>query len=469
MAEDQYPEYAKFDVVRADKELVKVLSALEAVVRQLKSGFVDLPEGETGKRVAAPQFSAAYNKLLDQRDDLTARQGALRTRAIAAAKTYVPLGGPVNAAQKKELAVVTKWRDATVAPTPAVTTTTPVAAVGSVGPQLSEIVEPTVTPVVPGTPTKPPTKAKPAAPIGDWQAELRKLYPSYSDDWLAENGVAYFGQDLIDLMMKVSAPGSLFDMDTAAGQAEVKRLIEGTNYWQTTQKEIVNFDGLLGVDRQQKIDLQKREIAAAYGDLGFDDATLTEVATNAARRGLTGLGLKQAVYGASFAATKVGVAGRGAESAAADRIRKMGRAWGQKISDATIQSVLTGVADPGTGAILTEDGLREMYQQNAIGASPHLADQFRAGSTLETITANYRAMAAGILEKSEDQVDMFSGPMLDAWSSAGTDGKSRQLGLGEWMAKLKSDARFGYQFTKQANKDALDLGTTIARAFGKVQ
>jgi hypothetical protein len=43
------------------------------------------------------------------------------------------------------------------------------------------------------------------------------------------------------------------------------------------------------------------------------------------------------------------------------------------------------------------------------------------------------------------------------------------MSLSNWETMIKSDRRYGYQYTKQANKDATDLGLLIARAFGEVQ
>jgi hypothetical protein len=54
---------------------------------------------------------------------------------------------------------------------------------------------------------------------------------------------------------------------------------------------------------------------------------------------------------------------------------------------------------------------------------------------------------------------------LDAFGNA----EKGQMALGDWVAKLKSDPRYGYQNTKAANRDAQSLGLTIAKAFGKVR
>jgi hypothetical protein len=192
---------------------------------------------------------------------------------------------------------------------------------------------------------------------------------------------------------------------------------------------------------------------------------LTEVATAVARNGLTGLGEKQAVFNATFKSPITsGQQGRALSGADADRIRKIGRAYNFKVSDDQVQSILTGVPEAGTGQVLTEEGLRQRLQRAAKGAMPQLADQIDAGLSLEDISGNYRRYAADLLERSEDEIDMFSGPYLKAFGSK--DGG--QLSLSEWVTTVKSDPTFGWQYTKQANQQATDIALSLARAFGKV-
>jgi hypothetical protein len=152
------------------------------------------------------------------------------------------------------------------------------------------------------------------------------------------------------------------------------------------------------------------------------------------------------------------------QGADADRIRSIGRGWNTKITDGQIQSILTGKADPATGLVLTEDGLREQLQAKWKGAMPHLRDQFDAGLNLDQIGSSYRSYAAQLLEKPEDQINMFEGPYLQAFDN----GEGGQLSLSQWIEKVKTDDRFGWQFTKQANQQATDIALTLARAFGKV-
>jgi len=296
---------------------------------------------------------------------------------------------------------------------------------------------------------------------------VQAFFPNYSAEWLSENGVQHFGQDLIDLFRRVAAPGSTFDLSTEAGKERIRAEIRKTVYWQTTLTAAKNFDQLAQVDQVNTLERAKQRLANTYGDLGLDDATLTELARNVARNGLSGLGEQQAVYNTVFRLQqeRPAQAQRALEGQQADRIRQLAKAYNYRVTDQQIQSILTGTPEATTGLVLTEDGLRERMQKAVKGAMPQLADQIDAGLTLEDIGSNYRRYAANLLEKSEDQIDMFSGPYLDAFGNK--DGG--QLSLGEWSQKVKSDPRFGWQFTNQANVLAGDIALTIARAFGKVR
>jgi hypothetical protein len=299
-----------------------------------------------------------------------------------------------------------------------------------------------------------------------WRQALQQFFPSYSSDWLDVNAVTHFGKDLVDLMVKVSNPKSGYDLTTSEGLDRIRQEIRGTAYWQGTVQSAKNFDQLVDADRSLLVSNTKQRIANTYGDVGLDEATLEQVSLNVARQGLTGLGEKQAVYNAVFTARQSAPqqAGRALQGADADRIRQLGRAYNFNVSDNQIQSILTGAPEAATGVVLTEAGLRERLQRYVKGIMPQLSDQIDAGLTLEDIGGNYRRYAANLLEQSEDQINMFEGPFVEAFGNK----EQGQLSLGEWTQKVKSDARFGWQYTNQANQQATDVALTLARAFGKV-
>lgn len=333
----------------------------------------------------------------------------------------------------------------------------------------------TPTPVTPTspTPTTPVTAPKvkgakkPVVAPDAWKDILRQNFPSYSNDWLTDNAVTHFGQDVISLMIEAADPKGRFGgLKTDEGKAAYDKALRQTSYFLNTENSARAFDQATPANQQALINQKKLEITADLGDVGLDETTLNRVASEAARKGLTGLGLSQAVYANILKPTGAPspVATRALQAADADRIRKIGRAYNYNVTDDEIKSILTGAPTP-AGIVLTEEGLRQKAQNYAKGVMPQLAEQIDNGLTLDEIGGNYRRYAAQLLEQSEDQIDMFSGPYLQAFGTKETG----QLSLGDWVERVKSDSRFGWQYTKQANQQATDVALSIARAFGKVQ
>jgi len=422
-------------------EIAGLQEQLPALYQQAGTMVAPLAEREADR--TAPRLVSSDKKLLDRYRPYIQQQGAATT-------TVRPVSARAAEAQQ------TVVQQPSGNETPSGTTIQPTTGV--------------TTNATTGSTTRPTGgKVKKTAVVSDVDlaSAVQQFFPNYSTEWLSENGVQHFGQDLIDLFRRVAAPDSVFDLSTEAGRERVRTEIRKTVYWQTTTTAAKNFDQLAQVDQQNTLDRTKQKIANTYGDLGLDDATLTEIARNVARNGLTGLGEQQAVYNSVFRMRqqRPDQTERALEGAGADRIRQLARAYNYRVSDQQIQSILTGTPEATTGIVLTEDGLRERMQKAVKGAMPQLADQIDAGLTLEDIGSNYRRYAANLLEKSEDEINMFDGPYLEAFGNRETG----QLSLGEWTQKVKSDPRFGWQYTNQANQAAGDIALTIARAFGKVR
>ena len=484
-------DYSKLDLIALDKAISDLAKQRDEINKNISRGYAFMYVKGSRQRVEIPQFSPQYESFINQAKQLDQEIQTALTFARNAANAYSPTAGPSNKTSRKEQSLATKYANAKItvgppAPAPRPTGTATVeeiissatgknlntsASTATTGTETTAPITPTVTSTTSTTGTTVlTTKGKkttqtPVAAQQNWIDALQQFFPSYSDDWLAANAETYFGKDLLDLMIKVSDPKGTYDLSSTAGRDRIKQELRGTKYWQTTISATKEFDQLVDADKENLISLTKSRIANTYGDLGLTDATLTEVATTVARTGLTGLGEKQAVYNATFKATNnQAQAGRALTGADADRIRKIGRAYNFKVSDDQVQSILTGVPEAGTGQVLTEEGLRQRLQRFAKGAYPQLSDQIDAGLSLEDISGNYRRYAADLLERSEDEIDMSSGPYLKAFGTK----ESGQLSLSDWITTVKTDPTFGWQYTKQANQQATDIGLTLARAFGKV-
>jgi uncharacterized protein (DUF697 family) len=478
-------DYSKLDLIALDKAISDLTEQKNEINKNLERGYAFMYVGGSRKRVEIPQFSPQYESFISQTKQLDQEINTALTFARNAASSYTPPVGPSNKTSRKEQSLANKYVNAKISVGPAAPTGRPAkpatlqevitsATTGSTATTGTQTNVPvTTTPKITTTPTGTTTtttgKGKktpaPAVTQQNWVDALQKFFPSYSDDWLASNAETYFGKDLIDLMIRVSDPKGVYDLTTSAGLERIQQEIRGTNYWQTTISATKNFDQLIDADKQNLITQTKSRIANTYGDIGLTEDTLSQVAATVARTGLTGLGEKQAVYNAVFKAGAPQMqTGRALSGVDADRIKQLGKAYNFNVTDSQIQSILTGTPEVSTGVVLTEEGLRQRLQKYVKGAMPQIADQIDAGLTLEDIGGNYRRYAAQLLERSEDEIDMFSGPYLKAFGTK----ESGQLSLGDWISTVKTDPTFGWQYTKTANQQATDIGLTLARAFGKV-
>ena len=309
-------------------------------------------------------------------------------------------------------------------------------------------------------------KAGKAKPIDEnaWIETFNKDYPAYSD-WTTDQVVSYFGQDFVDIIKSTVESGIEYSDE------ELKALLKSTTYFNSVSDKQYKFDTLRDGEQQALIETSKRAIIDDYGDVGLSATDLAEIAKTAARSGLTGTGLKQTVYqyafrkgGMATAPTSPAMATRALEGSDADAIRKSARAYGYQVSDAEVEAALTGGMY--NGLAVSKDSILEKAQKAAKGKYFHLADQIDAGLSLDDIFSTYKKYAATLLEVDENEIDYLSDPK---WADAFGSKETGQLSLTDWTQKIKSDSKFGWQYTKQANDQATDIGLTLARAFGKVQ
>jgi hypothetical protein len=139
-------------------------------------------------------------------------------------------------------------------------------------------------------------------------------------------------------------------------------------------------------------------------------------------------------------------------------LKRIGTQYLTAFEDKTVEDALAGG--------MTADDLLRKSRELAKAMYPHLKDSIDAGVTLEDLAANYKQIAARTLELDPSQVDM--GLKFNEALNYTRDGQARMLSLSEWETELRTNDKYKYSFTKQANQDATDIGLSIARAFGKV-
>jgi hypothetical protein len=298
-------------------------------------------------------------------------------------------------------------------------------------------------------------KSTTANNLEDLRKKVEQFIPSYSYLLTEESA---FGPEVAQVL----ADAVRFDYTATRLEGALK----STPYFMTANAATKQFDALPDPDKARVVDATKSNIAENFGDLMLDDATLTVLATNIVRKGMNDTAAKQYLYQYSFSkmSDDPGLGRMALRSDEAQRIRNLAKAYNYGINEDELRNVLTGGKDPLTGAVMSEDALVAKMKANVKGVMPQLADQIDAGLTLEQIGSNYKKYAAQVLEKDENSINMFDGPYLQAFGNR----ENGQLSLSEWITTLKTDSRFGWQYTQTANQQATDIALTLARAFGKV-
>lgn len=281
--------------------------------------------------------------------------------------------------------------------------------------------------------------------------KVRELFPNYL--FLLEADAGGFGEDLRQLLLKAVREGYTTDRFD-------KEKVQ-TSYFKETSDAAQLFDKQSKAERDSDIEVKVSDIKTAYGDVFSDPAELRRVATAAARQGLTGNRLKFFVFAS---ATKIGAAPGVAKTAEADKLRNTVKEYGYPVTDEEINAVLTGT--PYKGQVYTEASLLNKAKQAAKGLYAHLAPQIDAGLSLDDIFKNYRSYAAQILELDPNEIDFVKDPK---WADAFGNAETGQLSLSAWQQKLKTEDKYGWRFTDQANQQVSGVVSTLERAFGLVR
>lgn len=489
-------------VTAVDDRLKDVADALASKDAQYKPKSWD--PNFTGSRgvVAIPQFSDARNSLLNLQKQLQTQRNNLVIKIQQAAATYKPLVGPQTGIKKKEQAIIKKFGVAPVAG-PAVPTTTTAATRtvggervaapdiaaeiagqrlnvpqpegdggggggggmgrGAAGPVTKAQVDAAL--VASGLPDTPENRKTIRAdlkagkePVGDWLTVFKREFPQYQ--YLLDETT--FGADVTELLQR-AVTQKWYESDQF--ETLMDQGFSGTQYFQNTTTAQQNFDKATAANKQSQIDQFKLLVQQSFGNLQFDDATLTTIATKAARDNRQGKALELYVYQESFAKpagttsfAQPTAATRALTSSAADAVRQIGRDYGSKVTDQEVQDVLTGKT--------TIDDLRQTYKIAARRWYKGAAEDIDAGVTVEQLFRPYKQYAAAILGKPLEQIDLVDAngkPTLYAEALEGQDGP---MSISQWTQKLKSDDRFGWQYTPEAKQKATSLVMDLEKAFG---
>jgi len=289
----------------------------------------------------------------------------------------------------------------------------------------------------------------------DWETAAAEMYPEYY-------AIVKNNPEIAALLRRSIAE----DWSETKFQAELR----GTNWWKTTTASAREWDAASALDPatyQAKVDTAAADIQQEALNLGIrlSSERLQKLALDSER---FGWGSQMITNAIGMAATEGGTAGATQlrEGYYGQAVRNTARQYGVTLADSTFSSFVNKIA-------VGEETLGS-FQDYALGIAkslyPPLAEQFDAGRTFDEITGSYQQMAANILERDAESIDMMDPTFVTAvtYQPDPKTGEQRMMNLQEWGNYLRTNESLGYQYTTEARSRAYEVATKFANMFGKV-
>lgn len=497
MAED----YSNLGLIEGDKMIADLTKQIERLNRDLERGFRNVMVAGTQQNIPLNVFSEERQAVIDERDALEQQVTDISNALKAKAKAYKPLPGFQTEATKQEIAIANKYKGFTATTTqPAKTTPTPTTGEdmparfrqtveGGEAPRKGDetptVTEPTATTPSGVKPDKaswvtnqlelrgledtPKNRKMVAAeygktkfpPLGaNWKEEFNKRYPTLG--FLLTN--PEFGPEIEALAKKAVEEQWWRYPETA--QALINREIANTPYGQRSSAKQETFDKKSQADQQVDIAEKVGELQKTYGKLELSEAQWQQIGYTAARNGLDDTLTEQKMLEFVYQRTPEGTY-RYDSAVKAVEAGRLGQEVRKVYGDYFVNADEDAIKNYATGATTIED-IRRQSRELAKYLYPALTPMLDQGLTVKNIADQYANIAAETLELPANTINMMDPKYRVAFDVREGD-KSRTMTIGEFQTKLKTDPTYGWQYTKSANQQAMDLATTIARAFGKVQ
>ena len=256
--------------------------------------------------------------------------------------------------------------------------------------------------------------------------------------------------------------------DPTVLNANMENALLANPYYANAGRSALQFDVDRPGEQTRKIDNVKIELDTIPGANALPTEAYEKLARDAARKGFTGRALGR------FANTEIlkqqnpgqysytDASKKALQSAPADDLRNLAKSYQTMLGSGDEQSLLSGKK--------TLEDFKQSFQEKAKMQNPHLATQIDMGFSLDDISADYKKYASQVLDKPESEIDMSPTGKYNAALRV-SDGKDgfRQMGMAEWVNTLRTDEKYGWQFTKEANDQVRQLGMNLAKTFGKIR
>lgn len=294
----------------------------------------------------------------------------------------------------------------------------------------------------------------------DWREKFAAKYPGL-EYMLNEN---IFGPEVTAVIQRAVSERWFLYPETA--QALIQRELANTPYGMNATAKQETFDKKTSADQLVAVQKRVADLQKSYGMLGLSDADWQRLGFIAERNGEDDLLTQQRLFQAIYEKTPEG--NRRYENAVKMvENGKLGQEVNKEFSRYLLKAPDDAIERYATGQTTIED-IRQQSRAAAKFMFPALSELIDQGVDVKFVADQYATAAADVLELAPGTIDM-SDPRYRVALDVRDGANSRTMTLGEWQTLLKTDPNYGWQYTKQANQQSMDISTTIARVFGKIQ
>jgi hypothetical protein len=241
----------------------------------------------------------------------------------------------------------------------------------------------------------------------------------------------------------------------------LRGLLSTTKWWKDTSQSARQWEQTMAEDpasANQQIDQVLADITDQAATMGvpMDKARARKIAEDSLRFGWNATQLVDTLAHEA----EGGTTGQGTIDVLTQTIKALSHQYMMPISDTTAFNWAMRV----TKGEMVMDTVKFLLGEQAKSRYPALAAIIDQGGTPADYFAPYKQLAAKTLEIPEDSIDLSQGKFATVLQAP--DDPTNPMRLSDFERLIKTDERFGYKYTNQANDTVDQLTMFIGDRFG---
>jgi hypothetical protein len=298
----------------------------------------------------------------------------------------------------------------------------------------------------------------------DWRTYFKQQFPqlaSMVDGGAGESEARKIFGDLIDLFIEVATNPDAFDFTSTAGRDAFKNRVLSTQYAIKTTESRAKWDALDQTEKDEQLRNKTSEIRASFAGLGLTTSELNNLAVQSLQDGRSDYELKYLAFGKLADRPGGGLK----ETKEAMDLTATLKAYDYDFTDEQLEAALTGGAINGVPQSVELLVNKARYgAQQKYGA---FSDLFQQGFTVSDVFEPYQQTAANLLELPITSVSIKNPLFKRALEQKNADGSA--MSISDWQTTLKTDDRYNWRYTNNANRTISSVMATLERAFGLIK